>query len=177
MTTLSLTLSACVLAVGLLAGCADQHHRGGYGGGYGGSQGGLGDMGPKQTGGAVIGGVAGALAGAQFGHGSGKMAATAVGTLLGAYLGSQAGASLDRADQAYYQPAEQQAHHAPMGQTIQWNNPQTGNYGTFTPIRDGQDTMGNYCREYQSTIYIGGRPQQSHGTACRQPDGTWRIVN
>jgi hypothetical protein len=32
------------------------------------------------------------------------------------------------------------------------------------------------CREYQSTIQVNGQPQPSHGTACLQPDGTWRIV-
>ena len=36
---------------------------------------------------------------------------------------------------------------------------------------------GQLCREYQSTIMIGGVPQPSHGTACQQPDGSWRIVN
>jgi hypothetical protein len=33
------------------------------------------------------------------------------------------------------------------------------------------------CREYQTTTTIDGRPQRSYGTACRQPDGTWRIMN
>jgi hypothetical protein len=33
------------------------------------------------------------------------------------------------------------------------------------------------CREYQSTTTIAGQPQSMVGTACRQPDGTWHIVN
>ena len=33
------------------------------------------------------------------------------------------------------------------------------------------------CREYTSTTTIAGQPQTMVGTACRQPDGTWRIVN
>ena len=33
------------------------------------------------------------------------------------------------------------------------------------------------CREYQSTTTIAGQPQSMVGTACLQPDGTWRIVN
>lgn len=32
------------------------------------------------------------------------------------------------------------------------------------------------CREYQATQNIGGTAQQVVGTACLQPDGTWRIV-
>lgn len=34
-----------------------------------------------------------------------------------------------------------------------------------------------YCREYTSTANINGKPVQTYGTACRQPDGTWRIVS
>lgn len=33
------------------------------------------------------------------------------------------------------------------------------------------------CREYTSTITVAGQPTQQVGTACRQPDGSWRIVN
>lgn len=33
-----------------------------------------------------------------------------------------------------------------------------------------------YCREYQSTTMVGGQPAYSYGTACQQPDGSWRIV-
>jgi hypothetical protein len=35
---------------------------------------------------------------------------------------------------------------------------------------------GQHCREYQSTAVINGQPEQTVGTACLQPDGTWRIV-
>src|SRR5581483_6364449 len=33
------------------------------------------------------------------------------------------------------------------------------------------------CREYTSTTSIGGQNQPVHGTACLQPDGTWKIMN
>ncbi len=32
------------------------------------------------------------------------------------------------------------------------------------------------CREYESTTTIDGRPQKIVGTACLQPDGSWRII-
>jgi surface antigen len=146
-----------ILAASLLGGCSN-------------------DYGPKQTGGAVLGGIGGGLAGAQFGHGSGKLAATAIGTLLGVFVGSEAGRSLDRADQAYAHRAEQTAYAAPVGQTITWNNPESGHAGTFTPTRDGYDQGGGYCREYQSTVTIGGQNEHAYGTACRQPDGSWKVV-
>src|SRR5205807_8441310 len=36
---------------------------------------------------------------------------------------------------------------------------------------------GQTCRQYQGQIYVGGVAQQGAGTACLQPDGTWRVVN
>lgn len=134
--------------------------------------------GQKQTGGTLIGGAAGAIAGAQFGSGSGRIAAAAVGTLLGALVGSEVGRSLDKADLAYANQANSRAQTGPVGQPIQWNNPQTGNYGTITPVRDGTDTRtGAYCREFQQTVTIGGKTESAYGTACRQPDGTWKVVS
>lgn len=134
--------------------------------------------GGKQTGGTLIGAGAGALAGAQFGSGSGRIAAAAVGTLLGALVGSEVGRSLDKADLAYANQANSRAQTGPVGQPIQWNNPQTGNYGTITPVRDGTDTRtGAYCREFQQTVTIGGKTESAYGTACRQPDGTWKVVS
>lgn len=38
------------------------------------------------------------------------------------------------------------------------------------------DNQGRYCREYQSTLTVGGMSQPGYGTACLQPDGSWRIV-
>ncbi len=130
----------------------------------------------KTTGGTVLGAIGGGLAGAQFGGGSGNLAATAIGTLLGALIGHEVGASLDRADQTSALQAEDRAHTAPVGQAVNWNNPDTGHSGTITPVRDGTDSSGNYCREFQQVITVGGQQQQAYGTACRQPDGTWKVV-
>ncbi len=33
-----------------------------------------------------------------------------------------------------------------------------------------------YCREYQSSIIVGGKPQETWGQACRRPDGSWEIM-
>lgn len=38
------------------------------------------------------------------------------------------------------------------------------------------DESGQTCREYQSTIFVGDQQQQAYGTACLQPDGTWRVT-
>lgn len=161
-------LLACALTLSLTA-CAQS---GGGGSGYG--DGGFGIS--KQTGGAILGGAGGALAGSQFGKGTGQIAMAAVGTLLGAYLGSEVGQSLDRADHAYANQAGQQAFEsAHTGQSIAWNNPDSGHAGTITPTRTYEPEPGQYCREYQQTVTVGGREQKSYGTACRQPDGSWTV--
>jgi surface antigen len=134
--------------------------------------------GQKQTVGTILGGVGGAILGSQVGSGSGQIIAVAIGTLAGTMLGSEIGKSLDKADQAAMANAEQQAHTAPVGQTIAWNNPDSGNSGTVTPVRDGRNTQtGAYCREYQTTVTVGGRQEEAYGTACQQTDGSWKIVN
>ena len=136
------------------------------------------NAGPKEIGGTLIGAGLCGLAGSQIGSGTGQLAAVGAGVLLCGLIGREVGRSLDKADQLYVQQAEQKAHVAPIGGTIAWNNPDTGNYGTYTPTREGTNTAtGNYCREYQTTVTIDGQTQQAHGTACREPDGTWRTVN
>jgi surface antigen len=131
----------------------------------------------QAVGGAMLGAIGGGFAGAQFGHGSGNLAATAIGTLLGAFIGHQVGESLNRADALAATSAERNAYQAQIGQTISWNNPETGHSGAITPIRDGRDSSGNYCRAFEQSVMVDGRSEQASGTACRQPDGSWRVVS
>jgi len=49
---------------------------------------------------------------------------------------------------------------------------------TYAPRRAWTDAAGRQCREYKTTREVNGRPAtQLYGTACRDPDGHWRIVN
>lgn len=133
-------------------------------------------VGTKQGVGALGGAVAGGVLGSQIGGGKGKLWATGAGAVIGALLGSEIGKSLDNADRAAMSDANMRANTAPLGQEIAWNNPNSGNYGTVTPIRDGSTKSGAYCREYQQTITVGGKTEKAYGTACQGADGQWRIV-
>ena len=136
--------------------------------------------GNKQLFGTLLGGAAGGFLGSKIGGGSGQLAAVAAGTLIGALVGNQIGESLDNADKMAAQQAANSAlnQQTPIGQSITWNNPNSGHYGSVTPIRDGiNQRTGTYCREYHQNVTIGGRTQSAYGTACRQPDGSWQIVN
>ncbi len=135
-------------------------------------------QGKKQTGGTLIGAGLGALAGSPIGGGSGQLAAVAIGALAGAYLGSEVGKSLDRADRLAMQQTSQKAlEKNRAGQASSWSNPDSGHSGTVTPTRPYQTASGRPCREYQHTVTIDGKTEQAYGRACRQPDGSWKIVN
>jgi surface antigen len=134
------------------------------------------DSGPKQTFGTLGGGALGGLAGSQIGSGSGRLVAVGVGTLLGAVAGSEIGKSLDRADRLAANNAAQQSFNAPVGEEIRWNNPDSGNRGSVVTTRDGHRSNGQYCREYQQKVVVGGKTENAYGTACRQPDGSWEVV-
>jgi surface antigen len=136
------------------------------------------DAGTKQTLGTIIGAAGGAVLGSKVGSGRGQIAGTAVGTLLGAFIGSEIGKSLDRADrQAMERTTQQSLESNPSGTSSTWRNPDSGHHGTVTPEPAYRATDGRYCREYQQTVVIDGKTESAYGTACRQPDGTWQIVN
>lgn len=130
----------------------------------------------KQVVGTGSGAIIGGILGSKVGGGSGQLWATGAGALVGALVGSEIGKSLDSADQAQASKATYRAHNAPIGETVSWRNPDSGNYGTITPTRDGYSSSGKYCREYQQTVYVGGKKESAYGTACQQPDGSWKIV-
>lgn len=132
--------------------------------------------GQKQGIGTGLGAVGGGLLGNQIGKGTGNVVATAAGAVIGAWLGNEIGSSLDAADRSALGNAQMSAYSAPVGKQISWNNPQSGNSGVITPVRDGRDSSGAYCREFQQKVTVGGKTQSAYGTACQQPDGSWKIV-
>ena len=131
----------------------------------------------KQDVGTVAGAIGGGVIGSTMGRGAGRTAATIGGALLGGMLGNSIGKSLDNADMAAYNATSQKAlETAQPGQSLPWRNAQSGNSGTVTPSNYYQNPQGQYCREYTQTIVVGNHKQDGFGKACRQPDGTWQIV-
>jgi len=123
--------------------------------------------------GTLLGAIAGGIGGSQIGSGSGKTAATIGGVLLGAALGNAIFRGMDGADQGCF---VQTLERAPTGQQVIWNNPDNGARYTVVPTRTFEQSPGSFCREYTSRAVVGGRTEQVAGTACRQPDGAWKIV-
>ena len=153
-------ISAIIVSTLVLGGCANQQQ-----------------MGSKQTIGAITGAVLGGFLGSHVGGGKGQVWATGAGIILGALAGSNIGQQLDAADTVMMERTSQAAlEHTRTGTTSVWNNPDTGNSGSVKPVRTYQRTDGTYCREYTQTVMIAGEPHEALGTACRQPNGTWKIV-
>ncbi len=127
----------------------------------------------KEQQGTVIGAVAGGVLGTQIGEGSGKLAATIAGTLLGGFIGGNIGREMDENDR--YR-AGQVLENTPTNQSSTWQNPDSGTSYSVTPTRTYYEGS-QPCREYTTDAWIDGRKETIYGTACRQPDGTWKTAN
>lgn len=130
-------------------------------------------QGQQEQAGMVIGGVLGGVLGSQVGGGHGRTAAIIAGTLAGAAIGGAIGNSMDEVDRM---KTAQTLETVRTGVPAQWRNPDTGNQYTVVPTRT-YDSAGAPCREYTIDAVIGGRPEKVYGTACRQPDGSWQVMN
>ena len=124
--------------------------------------------------GSVLGGAVGGVLGSNVGKGTGQTVAIVGGTILGVLVGGNIGRTMDQVDQNC---VSQIMEHSPTGRAVEWQNPDTGVSYEVVPTQTRQDTQGRYCREYQTTASVGGRTQQVYGTACRQPDGSWKIIS
>lgn len=122
--------------------------------------------------GAILGAAAGGYAGSRIGSGKGNIAATAAGALLGLLAGGGIGRSMDQVDQDCIGQTLEQAED---NRSVEWRNPDSGTDYRITPTRTYSVSDGRYCREYTTEATIGGKTQRTYGTACRQPDGSWKL--
>lgn len=126
----------------------------------------------EQTG-MVIGGILGGVLGSQVGGGSGRTTATILGAIAGAAIGGAVGRSMDENDRLKTAHALENVR---TGVPTQWRNPDTGNQYTVVPTKTVDSAQGP-CREYTVDAVISGRRETVYGTACRQPDGSWKVVS
>lgn len=89
---------------------------------------------------------------------------------LGAITGLAAGALL----------AAPPAYAAPPPPVTYYTPPPPVTYGQQSPIYaapTGRQSADGHCREYQTQVRVNGRLEPAYGTACLQPDGSWRTVD
>jgi surface antigen len=153
MDTQRIVLAATLVGAALLAGCENPP--------------------TKQQSGTVIGAIVGGALGAQVGRGGGRAVATIVGAVAGGAIGNAIGRNMDDTDRL---KTAQALETSPTGAPVAWKNPDTGYSYTVVPTRTYQVASGP-CREYTMDTMIGGRAEKVYGTACRQPDGSWKAAN
>jgi surface antigen len=124
--------------------------------------------------GVLTGGVAGGLLGSTIGGGSGKILAVAAGTIAGAIIGGSVGRNMDENDRMRMNMA---LDNNSVGQPTYWRNSHSGANYEVVPVKNVTYKGNQYCREYRTVAKIAGKRQQMYGTACRQPDGTWKAVS
>jgi surface antigen len=128
-------------------------------------------QGPHEQAGTIIGGVLGGVLGAQIGEGHGRTVAIIAGTLAGSAIGGAVGQSMDDNDR---RKVAETLEGVRTGVPATWRNPDTGVQYAVTPTRT-YETAGGPCREFTTEAIIGGRRETVYGTACRQPDGSWKV--
>lgn len=128
--------------------------------------------GPKEQAGTIIGGVLGGVLGAQVGEGHGRTVAIIAGALAGSAIGGAVGESMDVTDR---RKVAETLEGVRTGVPATWRNPDTGVQYAVTPTRT-YDTVSGPCREFTTEALIGGKHERVYGTACRQPDGSWKVM-
>ena len=131
----------------------------------------LGGCATNQQSGTLIGGLAGAAIGSTIGDGRGQNIAIAAGAIAGSLIGSSIGQRLDEQDQSRI------AYSMERNQRSSWTNSRTGRRYTVMPAPTiASPTANRQCREFTVETEIGDRTESAYGTACRQSDGSWKIV-
>ena len=146
-----------VLATTLLTGCAGTYNK------------------------APTGAALGAITGTALAYGLGKDSSKKnlwliAGAAAGGLIGNNIGAKLDERDRLLLgETLQQTMEHGPTNSVGSWSNPDSGNSGTVTPTQTMLSANNQPCREFTTTVNIGGELSQAYGTACRQNDGSWKI--
>ena len=146
-----------VLATTLLTGCAGTYN--------------------KATTGAALGAITGTALAYGLGKDSSKKNLWLIaGAAAGGLIGNNIGAKLDERDRLLLgETLQQTMEHGPTNSVGSWSNPDSGNSGTVTPTQTMLSANKQPCREFTTTVNIGGELSQAYGTACRQNDGSWKI--
>jgi surface antigen len=152
----SYPLCVAIVSMGLLASCES-------------------GSGNNEAAGTFLGAAIGMGLGALAGHDA-RPAAMTMGAMVGGIAGNQVGRKLDEADRLKMQQTQQAALESGRSyDTSGWYSAESGNRGSTTSQPAYRNDEGQDCRQYAETVVIDGQEQRAYGTACRQPDGSWKI--
>lgn len=60
------------------------------------------------------------------------------------------------------------------GESLSWQDPDSGLHGSVTPLRTFRAQSGQWCREYLRTVDDDGQLEEHRAVACREGEGAWR---
>jgi surface antigen len=94
----------------------------------------------------------------------------------GGLIGGKLGVALDKADRAAGFEAEYKAlEYSSGGELVTWTGKSGGASGRVVaaqPYRVGSQD----CRQYSHELLLAGAAKSGRGTACRNSDGTWTLL-
>lgn len=82
--------------------------------------------------------------------------------------------NLNEQAQREHEAAQVRASSAKVGEKINWTTGESQGYVVTT--KEGTNSSGKTCREFQQSVTIGGKTEEAYGTACLQADGSWEMV-
>lgn len=127
----------------------------------------------KQEQGSVTGMAVGAMLGSAMARGHhDRPFAIWLGAVVGSMLGSTIGRYMDEQDQMRTSMALENNR---TNESTSWVNPDSQYQYTVEPTRT-YESEGTPCREFTMNANIGGKTEQVYGTACRQADGSWKVI-
>jgi surface antigen len=92
--------------------------------------------------------------------------------MIGASIGGSVGKSMDDTDRL---KVAHSLENIRTGVPSSWKNPDSQRRYTVIPTKTTETAQGP-CREYSLEAVIGGKTEQIYGEACRQADGSWKII-
>ncbi len=150
-----------VLLLALIAGCDTVEEQTGFG--------------KKAQTGAVLGAATGGVIAAAAGGDAGWIVG---GSLLGALGGGFLGDILDDKDKKEAgRSAHDAMHNKGTGESVAWNNPDSGRSGEMRIEEEFTKSDGTRCKKFTEKIILDDEPHTVYGTACQQEDGTWKVVD
>ncbi len=124
----------------------------------------------------LVSAAAGGFTTARMGTGksSSRLGATAIGSLIGAVVGHRIEGGIARAEEICF---SESFEYLPDHDTVAWMDSSLGAHYSVTPTKTMRAIDGRYCREYTARATLNGQAAGTYGTACRQADGRWELIN
>ncbi|PCI41467.1 MAG: hypothetical protein COB46_03630 [Rhodospirillaceae bacterium] len=127
--------------------------------------------------GGAVGGILGGIAGSNVSNGSGRTAAIILGATLGTMWGEDIAHGMSNADKIFAERTTKDTlEYGKPGENTTWSNPETGSSGNVVANETYTNKDGENCRNFETTAHIEGEDRTTTGTACKMPDGEWKVM-